>query len=86
VTARRFEYEPATIHLKRGEPARLEFTTIDCTHGFEAPRLSLSAKIEPGKVAQLRFTPAEAGRYPFHCNVFCGDGHEEMEGVIVVDE
>jgi cytochrome c oxidase subunit 2 len=86
VTAHRFAYEPATIRLRRGEPVRLEFTTLDCTHGFEAARLGLSAKIEPGVGARLRFTPTEAGRFPFHCNVFCGDGHEEMEGVIVVDE
>lgn len=86
VTARRFEYEPATIHLKRGRAARLEFKTLDCTHGFEAPRLGLTARIEPGAGAQLQFTPTEAGRFPFHCNVFCGDGHEEMEGEIVVEE
>jgi cytochrome c oxidase subunit 2 len=25
-----------------------------------------------------------SGTFPFHCDVFCGEGHEEMTGEIVV--
>jgi hypothetical protein len=28
--------------------------------------------------------PERAGTFAFHCDVFCGDGHEEMSGRIVV--
>jgi cytochrome c oxidase subunit 2 len=86
VTARRFEYEPSTIHVKRGEPVVLVLSSADVPHGFEAPRLALATTITPGKESRLSFTPKEAGRFPFHCSVFCGDGHEDMEGEIDVDE
>jgi cytochrome c oxidase subunit 2 len=30
--------------------------------------------------------PDTAGKFFFACDVFCGSGHEEMEGEIVVTE
>jgi cytochrome c oxidase subunit 2 len=33
----------------------------------------------------LAFTPRKAGQFAFSCDVFCGSGHEGMDGVIVVD-
>ena len=85
VSAYRFAYEPASIRVKRGEPVLLVLSSLDVPHGFEAPRLSLSATIRPGAETRLPFTPQEAGRFPFHCSVFCGDGHEDMTGEIVVE-
>jgi cytochrome c oxidase subunit 2 len=37
-------------------------------------------------VNRLRFIPEKAGIYPFHCDNFCGSGHEEMTGTITVTE
>ena len=34
---------------------------------------------------RFSFTPDEEGTYAFHCDVFCGDGHEDMTGKLVVD-
>jgi cytochrome c oxidase subunit 2 len=42
--------------------------------------------IRPGKVNTLRFTPDKAGTFPFHCDNFCGTGHEGMKGTITVTE
>ena len=46
--------------------------------------LNLEANIQPGKPARVAFTPQKPGRYDFHCDVFCGSGHEGMEGTLVV--
>jgi cytochrome c oxidase subunit II len=35
-------------------------------------------------VARLRLVPERAGEFPFLCDVFCGDGHEGMSGLLVV--
>jgi cytochrome c oxidase subunit 2 len=32
----------------------------------------------------VRVVPQKAGRFEFHCDVFCGSGHEEMSGILVV--
>jgi len=85
VTARRFEYEPARIVLKRSQPVVLELVSLDCHHGFDAPELGLRADILPGAPARLCFVPERAGTFAFHCDVFCGEGHEDMTGEIVVE-
>jgi cytochrome c oxidase subunit 2 len=85
VTAKRFEYEPARIVLKLGQPVVLELVSLDCHHGFSAPELHLRADIVPGTPARLPFLPEHLGTFAFHCDVFCGEGHEDMSGEIVVE-
>jgi len=64
----------------------LQFTSLDRLHGFNCPGLKLRLDIRPGKVNTLRFTPDKAGTFPFHCDNFCGSGHEGMKGTIIVTE
>jgi len=84
VTAEKFKFTPAVIELKLGEPVVLELTTVDRKHGFQVSDLNIDESIEPGKVTRVRVVPAKAGTFLFHCDVFCGGGHEEMAGEIVV--
>jgi cytochrome c oxidase subunit II len=84
ITAKRFEFAPATIELKLGEPVILEITTLDRKHGMKSPELGLDAVIMPGKPTRVRLVPDKAGTFSFHCSVFCGSGHEDMAGQIVV--
>jgi cytochrome c oxidase subunit II len=86
ITAKRFEYSPKEITVKKGVPAVLEFTSQDRLHGFDCPGLKLRMDIRPGKVNTLRFVPDKAGTFPFHCDNFCGTGHEGMRGTITVTE
>ena len=86
ITAKRFEYSPKEITMKKGVPVVLEFTSQDRLHGFDCPGLKLRMDIRPGKVNTLRFTPDKAGTFPFHCDNFCGSGHEGMRGTILVTE
>jgi cytochrome c oxidase subunit 2 len=67
-------------------PAVLQLTSLDRRHGFDCPSLKLHAEINPGKVTQVKFTPDKVGEFPFHCDVFCGSGHDQMEGTIKVTE
>jgi cytochrome c oxidase subunit 2 len=84
ITAKKFEYVPAKIVLKRGVPVTLELTSLDRKHGFSAPELGLRVEVRPGDTVRLRFVPDKIGSFTFHCDVFCGDGHEDMTGEIVV--
>ena len=86
ITAKRFEYSPKEITLKKGVPVVLEFTSLDRLHGFDCPGLKIRMDIHPGKVNRLRFVPDKAGTFPFHCDNFCGSGHEGMKGTITVTE
>jgi len=84
VTAKKFDFTPNLISVRLNVPVVLELTTLDRTHGFAVPELKLEAEIKPGEVTRLRFIPDKIGTFAFHCNRFCGTGHEDMNGQIVV--
>ena len=84
VQASRWAYDPETIELQRGAPVTLELISNDVHHGFNVPALGLRADMLPGQVTRVTLTPNEAGTFAFHCDYFCGAGHEGMEGRIVV--
>jgi cytochrome c oxidase subunit II len=84
VVARRFTFTPSEISLKKGVPVVLELTTLDVVMGFNAPDFGVRSDIVPGKTSQVRFTPDKTGKFTFQCDIFCGSGHEDMNGVITV--
>ncbi len=84
--AMKFDYLPDEVTVKKGKPVVLKLSTLDRLHGFDAPTLGLHTQIQPGPPTILRFTPEKAGVFPLHCDVFCGDGHEDMAGRIIVTE
>jgi cytochrome c oxidase subunit 2 len=84
VTAKRFTYTPSNLTLKKGEPVILEFDTQDVLMGFNLPDFNVRADIVPDKVTRVRFVPDKAGTFAFLCDIFCGSGHEEMNGHITV--
>jgi cytochrome c oxidase subunit 2 len=86
VTAKKFDFSPGEITLKKGEPVILELTSLDREHGFYLPDFGVKARMKAGEVSRVTFTPGKSGRFPFACNVFCGSGHEEMSGTVVVTE
>lgn len=86
ITAKKFEYSPKEIIVKKNVPVVLEFTSLDRLHGFNCPALKIRTDIKPGQVNTLRFVPDKVGMFPFHCDIFCGSGHEGMQGTIKVVE
>jgi cytochrome c oxidase subunit 2 len=84
VRAHKFTYEPDEITLKLNEPVTLEFTSADVTMGFNLPDFKVRSDIIPGKTSSVRFVPDKTGSFTFHCDIFCGDGHEDMDGTIHV--
>jgi cytochrome c oxidase subunit II len=84
MTAKRFEYTPSQITLKKGVPVVLEVTALDRDHGFKVPELGVRADLKSGQVTRVRIVPDRTGTFEFRCDVFCGSGHEDMSGEIVV--
>src|SRR5258708_6772222 len=82
--AREVEFTPAEITLEKGVPVVLELTSDEVTMGFYAPEFKADLEIIPGQVARLRLVPDKVGTFEFICDVFCGEGHEDMTGKIHV--
>src|ERR1700750_1055203 len=60
-TAKRFEFAPNQITLKKGETVKLVLHSEDVTHGFFMRALKLDEEIEAGKTKELLVTPQVAG-------------------------
>lgn len=85
VVAKDYTFEPSEIEVAEGEPVRLVVKSGDGLHGFEIKRFKISKEIpRGGDPVVIEFTPHEAGRFPILCSVYCGDGHDDMEGALVV--
>ena len=48
------------------------------------PDFKIRADLMPGRVTRIELPALQAGTYEFLCDNFCGDGHEEMHGKLVV--
>ena len=86
ITAKTFAFSPDSITLKKGEPVVFEISSGDRKHGFSLRAFGVRSDVLPGKVSRIRFTPDKTGKFSFSCDVFCGDGHEEMTGTVVVTD
>jgi cytochrome c oxidase subunit II len=84
VNAYKFKFAPNSITLKKGVPVILEFTSSDTIMGFNAPDLKSRVTIIPGVITRVRIVPENIGVFIFFCDIFCGDGHEDMTGTITV--
>ena len=85
VVARRFAFEPPEIEAIAGEPLRIIVHSSDGVHGFEIKKFKVSKLLKRGgEPVIIEFTPKDVGRFPIVCSLFCGDGHEEMKGALIV--
>jgi len=85
IAAKRFEFTPREVRLRKGEPVTLRITSADVTHGMYMKELGIDAEIEPGKTTEVSFTPRVAGRFTAICDHFCGSGHGNMHLDLVVE-
>ena len=84
VIAKRYEFVPPSIEVAQGERVRLVVKSGDGLHGFGIKRFDVSKEIPRGETVNIDFTADAVGEFPILCTEFCGDGHEQMKGVLVV--
>src|SRR5947209_4013573 len=61
MTAKKFEYNPSEITVKKGRPVVIEIVSLDRKHGFTIPELNIRTDVKPGEKNVVRFTPDRAG-------------------------
>ncbi|HVN28775.1 MAG TPA: cupredoxin domain-containing protein [Candidatus Binataceae bacterium] len=85
ITAKKFEFSPNHLTLKKGETVTLHLTSLDRMHGFFQRALGIDADIAPGKVSEVTLTPTTPGTYQVICDHYCGYGHGNMNMTIDVE-
>ena len=86
IVAKRFEFSPNDITVKKGEPVELIVTSQDVDHGLKITELGVNLKISKGKPSEATFTPTEVGDFTGQCTSFCGSGHGGMKMTVHVTE
>ncbi len=74
------------LRLPVGQPVLLRLRAIDVLHSFYVPEFRVKMDAVPGMVTQMWFTPTRVGTYQVVCAEFCGIGHYNMLGQVLVME
>ena len=86
VEAKQWEFTPDTITVNKNDRVILHITSVDVTHGFALDAYDIRESLDPGITVTVDFIANKAGECPFYCSVFCGQGHGQMRGKLVVKE
>ena len=86
ITAKKYEFSPSQITLKKGQPVILRLISSDRRHGFMSRPLKIDTDITPGKATDVAVTPTTDGNYTVICDHYCGTGHGNMKMKVAVVE
>lgn len=81
---RKWVWEPSTLRAKQGELVRLVIHNADVRHPLVIPDLGIEADVPP-EGAVVEFVASKKGSFDFLCGTYCGVGHAEMQGTLIVD-
>src|SRR5579863_5045644 len=85
MTAKKYDFNPSTIRVKKGERVRLLITALDRAHGLKIEAFKVDQKLPKGEEVTIEFTADQSGTFPFQCSEVCGLGHKKMKGELIVD-
>lgn len=85
VTARQWEFLPATIRVAKGDKVILTIRSVDVPHGFGLAAFGIDEALNPGQDVVVEFTADRKGEHSFICTVACGAGHADMRGTLIVE-
>jgi cytochrome c oxidase subunit 2 len=84
ISAKRFQFTPSEITLKKDEPVILRLTSTDRVHGFLSRPFKIDTDIPPDKTTDIAVTPPTAGNFTIICDHYCGTGHSNMKIKVTV--
>ena len=86
IRAYNFGFTPSEITVKKGETVTLRLVSESGFHGISIPELGVSSTtVSAGQETSVTFTADKVGVFNFRCNIYCGDGHREMTGRVIVE-
>jgi cytochrome c oxidase subunit 2 len=85
MVARNWEFKPSEVRVKNGDLVRINVRSEDAGHGLAIEGYDQSVKFDAGGSATLEFVADKSGEFRLYCNVFCGQGHREMAGKLIVE-
>lgn len=84
MTAKKYEFSPSVVTVKKGQRVKLEVTALDRSHGLAIKDYNVDTDLKKGVPATIEFVADKEGEFTFKCSDFCGLGHSRMKGKLVV--
>lgn len=85
VVASRFAFVPARIEVTKGEHIRLVVASVDGVHGVAIKKFRVEKTVPRGGTpVTIDFVAMAPGEFPILCSEYCGKGHDDMKGMLVV--
>ena len=74
------------LHVALGQPFKVVLTSEDVIHSFFVPDFRVHMDVLPARYTSTWFQPTRVGTYHLFCSQYCGTGHANMVGRVVVME
>ena len=74
------------VRLPLDKPVKVLLRSKDVLHDFYVPQMRSKMDMVPGMVSYFWFTPTKTGKYEVLCAEYCGVGHYNMRGHMIVEE
>jgi len=79
-----WSFKPSELRVPAGAEITFIATSTDVIHGFNVERTRLNMMLIPGQISKNTYTFREAGEHLLICHEYCGLGHHNMAGRIIV--
>ncbi len=80
-----WKFRPDEIRIPAGSTVTFYLTSADVQHGFNIHNTNINMMALPGQVSKLTVNFDTPGEYPYVCHEYCGVGHQNMYGKIIVE-
>jgi cytochrome c oxidase subunit 2 len=74
------------LHVPADRPIKLIMNSNDVIHSFFVPDYRLKKDVVPGQYTEMWFNAPEPGESIIYCTEYCGTGHSDMMGNVIVHE
>jgi cytochrome c oxidase subunit 2 len=78
VDAYKFYFSPDIITVNKGDKVKIIINNADILHGIRIPELDVRGN------ESVEFTADKIGEFVWYCNTYCGDGHKQMQGKLII--
>lgn len=83
--AHMWQFEPAQIYIPVGSEVDFFITSKDVVHGFHIADKNVNLMAVYGGVGKTTVKFDKPGTYKILCHEYCGAGHQNMEGEVIVN-
>lgn len=81
----RWKWDPDLLVVPLGASLTINIRNDDgVDHGFAIREFNIDRRLPAGRTTQLRLLANREGEFEFYCSVFCGVGHFDQKGLLIV--